>query len=288
MTTPTPQAHDKWQFWIDRGGTFTDVVARRPDGKIKTGKLLSENPERYPDAALQGIRDLLGVPSGEAIPSERIGAVKMGTTVATNALLERKGDRTALVVNTGFCDALRIAYQNRPRLFDRRIVLPELLYERVIETEGRFSAQGEELSPFDAEAARKGLAEAFEAGIRSVAIVFMHGYRYPAHEDACAAIAKDIGFTQISTSHGVAPLMKLVSRGDTTVVDAYLSPILRRYVDRVASELGDARLMFMQSSGGLTDAHMFQGKDAILSGPAGGVVGMVRTSEMAGFDKIIG
>jgi 5-oxoprolinase (ATP-hydrolysing) len=288
VTTPTPQAHDKWQFWIDRGGTFTDVVARRPDGKIKTGKLLSENPERYPDAALQGIRDLLGVPSGEAIPSERIGAVKMGTTVATNALLERKGDRTALVVNTGFCDALRIAYQNRPRLFDRRIVLPELLYERVIETEGRFSAQGEELSPFDAEAARKGLAEAFEAGIRSVAIVFMHGYRYPAHEDACAAIAKDIGFTQISTSHGVAPLMKLVSRGDTTVVDAYLSPILRRYVDRVASELGDARLMFMQSSGGLTDAHMFQGKDAILSGPAGGVVGMVRTSEMAGFDKIIG
>jgi len=289
-----PSAYDsgtnnnKWQFWIDRGGTFTDVVARNPKGEIVTGKLLSENPERYPDAALQGIRDLLGVPTGAPIPSEIIGAVKMGTTVATNALLERKGDRTALVINKGFRDALRIAYQNRPRLFDRRIVLPELLYERVIETGGRFSAQGEEMSAFDAQGAKAGLVEAFAAGIRSVAIVFMHGYRYPAHEQAAADLARTIGFTQVSTSHEVAPLMKLVSRGDTTVVDAYLSPILRRYVDRVAAELGNARLMFMQSSGGLTDAHMFQGKDAILSGPAGGVVGMVRTCEMAGFDKIIG
>ncbi|MBL6947307.1 MAG: hydantoinase B/oxoprolinase family protein [Rhodospirillales bacterium] len=288
MTKSKPEASGKWQFWIDRGGTFTDVVARRPDGDIVSGKLLSENPERYPDAALQGVRDLLGVPGGAPIPTEAIEAVKMGTTVATNALLERKGDRTVLVVNTGFRDALRIAYQNRPRLFDRRIVLPELLYERVIECDGRFTAEGEEMQPFDEGAARTGLQQAFDAGVRSVAIVFMHGYRYPAHEQAVAAIAHDIGFTQISASHKVAPLMKLVSRGDTTVVDAYLSPILRRYVETVASELGDARLMFMQSSGGLTDANLFQGKDAILSGPAGGVVGMVRTSEMAGFDKVIG
>ena len=279
---------NKWQFWIDRGGTFTDVVARNPQGEIVTQKLLSENPERYPDAALQGIRDLLGVPTDAPIPSEIIDSVKMGTTVATNALLERKGERTVLVINKGFKDALRIAYQNRPHLFDRHIILPELLYERVIEAGGRFSAQGEEITPFDAEGTKAQLLEAFAAGIRSVAIVFMHGYRYFAHEQAAAAIAQGIGFTQISTSHETAPLMKLVSRGDTTVVDAYLSPILRRYVDRVASELGDVRLMFMQSGGGLTDAHMFQGKDAILSGPAGGVVGMVRTCEMAGFDKIIG
>ena len=280
--------NNKWQFWIDRGGTFTDVVARNPQGKIVTGKLLSENPERYPDAALQGIRDLLGVASDAPIPSEIISSVKMGTTVATNALLERKGDRTALVINSGFKDALRIAYQNRPHLFDRHIILPELLYEQVIETQGRYNAQGEEIIPFDVDDTKANLLKAFEAGIRSVAIVFMHGYRYPAHEQAAADIAKEIGFTQISTSHEVAPLMKLVSRGDTTVVDAYLSPILRRYVDRVAAELGDVRLMFMQSSGGLTDAHMFQGKDAILSGPAGGVVGMVRTGEMAGFNKLIG
>ena len=288
VSTASENASGKWQFWIDRGGTFTDVVARRPDGAVVTGKLLSENPERYPDAALQGIRDLLGIPTGEAIPAARIDAVKMGTTVATNALLERKGDRTLLLINKGFGDALRIAYQNRPRLFDRNIVLPELLYERVVETAGRFGAHGDEIEPFDADATRDALADAYASGIRSVAIVFMHGYRYPGHEQVAAAIARETGFTQVSTSHEVAPLMKLVSRGDTTVVDAYLSPILRRYVDRVASELGGARLMFMQSSGGLTDAHLFQGKDAILSGPAGGVVGMVRTAEMAGFDRLIG
>ncbi len=288
MTNSYSTTPGKWQFWIDRGGTFTDVVGRRPDGELVTGKLLSENPEHYPDAALQGIRQLLGITTGEPIAEELIESVKMGTTVATNALLERKGDRTVLLINTGFRDALRIAYQNRPRLFDRHIVLPELLYERVIETDGRVTATGEELTPFDAERARAALADAYATGIRSVAIAFIHGYRYPAFEQAAAAIAAEIGFTQISTSHEVAPLMKLVSRGDTTVVDAYLSPILRRYVDRVAAELGGATLMFMQSSGGLTDAHMFQGKDAILSGPAGGVVGMVRTGEMAGFKNIIG
>ncbi|MFQ5439247.1 MAG: hydantoinase/oxoprolinase family protein, partial [Paracoccaceae bacterium] len=281
-------APDKWQFWIDRGGTFTDIVARRPDGDIATAKLLSENPEQYPDAAVQGIRTLMGVARGAPIPTGDIDAVKMGTTVATNALLERKGDRTLLIVNEGFRDALRIAYQHRPRLFDRQIVLPELLYEQVAEVPGRFSAQGEELAAFDGKATRAALRAAFDAGIRSVAIVFMHAYRYPAHEEAAAEIARKIGFTQISTSHGVAPLMKLVSRGDTTVVDAYLSPILRRYVQQVESELSGTRLMFMQSSGGLTDAHKFQGKDAILSGPAGGVVGMVGTGAMAGFGRLIG
>jgi len=278
----------KWQFWIDRGGTFTDIVARTPHGALVTAKLLSENPEQYPDAAVQGIRVLMGVAKGAPIPTGDIDAVKMGTTVATNALLERKGDRTLLIVNEGFSDALRIAYQHRPRLFDREIVLPELLYERVSEVPGRFSATGEELATFDADAARAALQEGFDAGIRSVAIVFMHAYRTPAHEEAAAKIAREIGFTQVSTSYGVAPLMKLVSRGDTTVVDAYLSPILRRYVAQVKSELSGTRLMFMQSSGGLTDAHRFQGKDAILSGPAGGVVGMVGTGAMAGFDRLIG
>jgi len=278
----------RWQFWIDRGGTFTDVVARRPDGRLVTHKLLSENPERYADAALQGIRDLLGVPPGGRIPAERIEAVKMGTTVATNALLERKGERTLLVINEGFRDALRLAYQARPRLFDRNIVLPELLYERVVEVAGRVTAEGEELVGLDAAAARAGLEAAFADGIRACAIVFMHGYRYPAHEAAVAAIAREIGFTQISTSHETSPLIKLIGRGDTTVVDAYLSPILRRYVDRVAGELGGTRLMFMQSNGGLTDARLFQGKDSILSGPAGGIVGAARVAELAGFDRIIG
>ncbi len=278
----------RWQFWIDRGGTFTDVVARRPDGRVITHKLLSENPEHYEDAAIQGIRDLLGLGPGERIPAERIAAIKMGTTVATNALLERKGERTLLVVTEGFRDALRIGYQNRPRLFDRRIVLPELVYERVVEVPERIGARGEVVRPLDIEAARAALESAHADGIRSAAIVFMHGYRFPDHERAVAALAREIGFTQVSTSHGTSPLMKLVSRGDTTVVDAYLSPILRRYVDRVAAEVGDTRLMFMQSNGGLTDARLFQGKDSILSGPAGGVVGAVRTAEMAGFDKIIG
>ena len=279
---------EKWDFWIDRGGTFTDVVARRPEGGYLSHKLLSENPEQYADAALQGIRDLLGVDKAEAIPTERIATVKMGTTVGTNALLERKGDRTLLVTNTGFRDVLRIGYQNRPRLFDLNIKLPEMLYERVCEVAGRYTANGEERTAIDLDGARTGLQAAYDDGIRACAIVFIHGYRYTAHEKAVAGLASDIGFTQISTSHQVSPLMKMVGRGDTTVADAYLSPILRRYVDRVASELGDTRLMFMQSNGGLTDAKLFQGKDCILSGPAGGVVGAVRTTAMAGFGKIIG
>ena len=277
-----------WQFWVDRGGTFTDVVARRPDGALVTHKLLSENPERYRDAALQAIRELLGLVVDAPIAGAAIEAVKMGTTVATNALLERKGERTVLVTTAGFGDALRIGYQNRPKLFDRHIVLPEQLYERVIEVEERVTAQGEVLKPVDLARVRADLDAAFAAGIRSVAVVFLHGYRYIEHERAVAAIAREIGFTQVSVSHQASPLMKLVSRGDTTVVDAYLSPILRRYVDQVAAELGATRLLFMQSNGGLTDANRFQGKDAILSGPAGGIVGAVRTAQMGGFDKIIG
>jgi 5-oxoprolinase (ATP-hydrolysing) len=277
-----------WQFWIDRGGTFTDVVARRPDGSLVTHKLLSDNPERYADAALQGIRELLALQSGDPIPGAAIDAVKMGTTVATNALLERKGERTALVITRGFGDALRIGYQNRPKLFERRIVLPEQLYERVVEAKERVTAEGEVLEPIDLARLRAELDAAFAAGIRSVAIVFLHGYRFPEHERRAVELAREMGFTQVSASHQVSPLMKLVSRGDTTVVDAYLSPILRRYVDRVAAELGGTRLFFMQSNGGLTDARRFQGKDAILSGPAGGIVGAVRTAEMGGFDKIIG
>ena len=278
----------KWQFWIDRGGTFTDVVARRPDGSIATHKLLSENPERYPDAAIAAIRHFLDVKAGEPIPVERIEAVKMGTTVATNALLERKGEPTVLFITRGFRDQLRIAYQNRPRLFDRHIRLPELLYRKVVEVGERMGAHGEVVAPLDEVGAKRDLAAAFAEGFRSIAIVFMHGYRYPAHEARVAALAREAGFTQVSASHAVSPLMKIVSRGDTTVVDAYLSPILRRYVDQVAGELPGARLMFMQSSGGLTDAHRFQGKDSILSGPAGGIVGMVKTAELAGFRKVIG
>ncbi len=280
-----------WQFWIDRGGTFTDIVARRPDGTLVTHKLLSENPERYQDAAVQGIRDLLGLAPGAPIPAELIDAVKMGTTVATNALLERKGERTALVITRGFADALSIGYQNRPKLFVRRIDLPTLLYERVIEADERVGARGDIVLPLDAASAAAGLRAAHADGIRAVAIVLMHGYRYPAHERVLVGLAREIGFTQVSVSHEVSPLMKLVSRGDTTVVDAYLSPILRRYVDQVESALGGGgriRLQFMQSSGGLTDAHLFHGKDAILSGPAGGVVGAVEVSRLAGFGRIIG
>ncbi len=277
-----------WQFWIDRGGTFTDIVASRPDGSLVTHKLLSENPERYRDAALQGIRDLLGLAADEPIPGERIDVVKMGTTVATNALLERKGERTVLLTTAGFRDGLRIGYQNRPDLFARHIVLPELLYERVAEVRERIAANGEVLQALDEDAVRVALESALGDGIRSVAIVFMHGYRYHAHETTAAAIARDVGFSHVSVSHVASPLMKFVSRGDTTVVDAYLTPILRRYVDSIASELNGVRLMFMQSHGGLTQAALFQGKDSILSGPAGGVVGAVRTSEQAGFDRIIG
>ncbi|GFZ91666.1 5-oxoprolinase [Elstera cyanobacteriorum] len=285
---PDGKANGQWQFWIDRGGTFTDVVARRPDGQLLTKKLLSENPERYRDAALQAIREFLGVAPGAPIPADQIAAVKMGTTVATNALLERKGDRTVLLITEGFGDALRIAYQDRPEIFALDIKLPELLYERVIEAKERVRADGTVETPLDLAATKAALAAAYADGIRSCAIVFMHGYRYTAYEKAAAEIARKIGFTQVSVSHEVSPLMKLVGRGDTTVVDAYLSPILRRYVDQVAGELGGTRLLFMQSNGGLTDASLFQGKDSILSGPAGGIVGAVQSTLSAGFEKMIG
>ena len=282
-----------WQFWVDRGGTFTDIVAKSPDGRLVSHKLLSDNPERYKDAAVQGIRDLLGLERGASIPPGAIEHVKMGTTVATNALLERKGERTLYVTTRGFGDALRIGYQNRPRLFDLNIVLPGLLYERVIEVDERVDACGKVLCPLDEDRIRDGLQTAFDTGIRAVAVVFMHGYRYCDHELRVGEICREVGFTRISLSHEVSPLVKLVSRADTTVVDAYLSPILGRYVQQVADELGTEgeggpRLMFMQSNGGLTDARLFQGKDAILSGPAGGVVGMTRTAAMSGFYKLIG
>ena len=286
MTSDTNAA--RWQFWIDRGGTFTDIVARRPDGTLATHKLLSDDPERYPDAALAGIRQFLRLAPGQRIPPDAVEVVKMGTTVATNALLERKGERTVLCITRGFRDALRIAYQNRPKLFSRHIVLPEQVYSKVIEVDERIGAHGEILVPLDVERTRGELQSAFDEGYRCAAIVFMHGYRYTEHERTAAGMARAMGFTQVSVSHEVSPLMKLVSRGDTTVVDAYLSPILRRYVDRVAAELPDVRLMFMQSSGGLTDARRFRGKDSILSGPAGGIVGAVRTSLAAGIDRIIG
>ena len=278
----------RWQFWIDRGGTFTDIVARRPDGVVVTHKLLSENPEQYPDAAVAGIRHLLGLEHGEPITPELVECVKMGTTVATNALLERKGEPTLLVTTRGFRDGLRIAYQNRPRLFDRHIVLPELLYSAVVEAQERVDAHGDVVQPLDESLLKEELLAQYQKGLRSVAIVFMHGYRYSDHERAAARIAREVGFTQISTSHETSPMMKFVSRGDTTVIDAYLSPILRRYVEQVAAEMPGVKLFFMQSSGGLTDAMAFQGKDAILSGPAGGIVGMARTAEIAGQPKVIG
>jgi 5-oxoprolinase (ATP-hydrolysing) len=325
-------AQAQWDFWIDRGGTFTDVVGRRPDGALTAHKLLSENPEAYRDAAVQGIRDLLGLKKGEAIPAGRVGAVKMGTTVATNALLERKGDRTLLVTTKGFRDALRVGYQNRPKIFAKHIIKPEMLFERVAEVDERVRADGTVEKAPDLGAVRSDLEEALEDGIKAVAIVFMHAYRYTDHEKAVAALAREMGFAQVSVSHEVSPLIKLVGRGDTTVVDAYLSPILRRYVATVADEMSapslprrgrvdasdsertggavyDAgphpagfaghpppagegsekiRLMFMMSSGGLTAAELFQGKDAILSGPAGGVVGMAETGREAGFSRLIG
>ncbi|ALV28081.1 hydantoinase B/oxoprolinase family protein [Pannonibacter phragmitetus] len=279
----------QWDFWIDRGGTFTDIVGRTPDGTIRAHKVLSENPEAYRDAAVQGIRELMGLAAGDPIPSGAIATVKMGTTVATNALLERKGERTALITTKGFRDALAIGYQARPDIFAKEIIKPELLYESVHEVSERLRADGTLETPLDEAEARAALEAAWNAGIRSVAIVFMHAYAYPDHEKRVAAIAREVGFPQISVSHEVSPLMKLVGRGDTTVVDAYLSPILRRYVQQVQEELGEGpRLMFMQSSGGLTAADLFQGKDAILSGPAGGVVGAVETSRLAGFEKVIG
>ena len=278
----------RWQFWVDRGGTFTDIVAKQPDGSLLTHKLLSENPEQYRDAAVAGIRHLLALPKDARIPVEQIEAVKMGTTVATNALLERKGEPTVLFITKGFRDQLRIGYQNRPRIFDRHIKLPELLYSEVVEVEERIGAHGEIVIPLNDSETKNRLQAAWNKGFRAIAIVFMHGYRYHDHETRTAEIARAIGFTQVSVSHEASPLMKIVSRGDTTVVDAYLSPILRRYVDQVAGELPGCKVMFMQSNGGLTDATKFQGKDSILSGPAGGIIGMVRTAAVAGFDKIIG
>ncbi|MCW8086954.1 hydantoinase B/oxoprolinase family protein [Sabulicella glaciei] len=278
-----------WQFWVDRGGTFTDIVARAPDGTLSTAKLLSENPGRYRDAAVAGIRQVLGLEPGAALPPGLVEAVKMGTTVATNALLERKGERVLLLVNRGFADLARIGNQARPRLFDLDVRLPELLHERVAEIGGRVAVDGTELEPLDEAAARAALRDAFTAGIRAVAVVLMHAWKHPAHEARVGAIAREEGFTQVSLSHEASPLPRIVPRGDTAVVDAYLSPILRRYVAQVASELGEGtRLYFMQSSGGLAEASRFGGKDAILSGPAGGIVGAARTAAMAGFDRIIG
>jgi 5-oxoprolinase (ATP-hydrolysing) len=282
------QAQERWQFWIDRGGTFTDVIAYKPDGSMVTHKLLSEHPERYKDAALQGIRDLLGLRSHDPIPAERLEAVKMGTTVATNALLERKGEDTVLVITKGFADALRIGYQTRPDILALHIHLPEQLYRHVVKVDERVAADGTVLQPPDDTQVRSGLQRALDDGCRACAIVLMHGYRASGHEQRVAALAWEVGFTQVSVSHEVSPLMKLVGRGDTTVVDAYLSPILRRYAEQVAAELGDTRLLFMKSDGGLTDARWFEGKDAILSGPAGGIVGCASTARMAGFEQVIG
>ncbi|MEU6048564.1 hydantoinase B/oxoprolinase family protein [Streptomyces griseus] len=278
----------RWEFWIDRGGTFTDVVGRRPDGRLITRKLLSHDPDRYDDAAVAGIRLLLGLDPGEPVPADRVAAVRMGTTVATNALLERRGEPTVLLITEGFRDALRIAYQNRPRLFDRHIVLPESVHERVIEVPERVDAHGRTVRPLELDPVREQLRAAHADGLRSAAVVLMHGYRHPAHERAVAEAAREAGFTQVSSSHEVSPLIRLVPRGDTTVVDAYLSPVLRRYVDEVAARLDGIRLMFLQSNGGLREAARFRGKDAVLSGPAGGVVGMVRTSQRAGYDRVIG
>ncbi|MBH0246443.1 5-oxoprolinase, partial [Streptomyces cavourensis] len=277
----------RWEFWIDRGGTFTDVVGRRPDGRLVTRKLLSHDPGRYDDAAVAGIRLLLGLRDGEPVPADRVAAVRMGTTVATNALLERRGEPTVLLITEGFRDALRIAYQNRPRLFDRHIVLPEPVHERVIEVPERIDAEGRTVRPLELDAVREQLRAAHADGLRSAAVVLLHGYRHPAHERAVAEAAREAGFTQVSTSHEVSPLIRLVPRGDTTVVDAYLSPVLRRYVDEVAARLEGIRLLFMQSNGGLREAAAFRGKDAVLSGRRG-VVGMVRTSQQAGHDRVIG
>ncbi len=281
-----------WEFWIDRGGTFTDVIGRRPDGALVTHKLLSENPEAYRDAAVHGIRHLLGLRPGAPIPSDRIGAVKMGTTVATNALLERKGERTLLLITKGFRDALRIGYQARPKIFAKHIIKPDMLYERVVEVDERVRADGAVEREVDLAAVRVELERAKADGIRAVAVVLMHAYRYSDHENRVVALARELGFPQISASNEVSPLIKLVGRGDTTVVDSYLSPILRNYVAQVAGDLDSKgaaiRLMFMMSSGGLTAAELFRGKDAILSGPAAGVVGMAETGRSAGFSRLIG
>ncbi|MFZ1920928.1 MAG: hydantoinase/oxoprolinase family protein, partial [Xanthobacteraceae bacterium] len=287
-----------WEFWIDRGGTFTDVIGKRPDGSLVTRKLLSENPEAYRDAAVAGIRQLLGLAADAPIPEGRIAAVKMGTTVATNALLERNGERTLLLITKGFRDALRIGYQARPKIFAKHIIKPDMLYERVVEVDERVRADGTVERPLDLTAVRAELERARADGIGAVAVVLMHAYRYSDHEKQVVALAREFGFPQVSASHEVSPLIKLVGRGDTTVVDSYLSPILQRYVNQVAADLHGnnlsphvgrgTKLMFMMSSGGLTAAELFRGKDAILSGPAGGVVGMAETGRSAGFKELIG
>ncbi len=292
MSTPTnpteARGEAKWAFWIDRGGTFTDVVARAPDGRLHAAKLLSENPEQYEDAAIEGIRRVLELAPDEAIPDDRIEHVRMGTTVATNALLERKGERTALITTRGFGDALRIGHQSRPDIFALDIRRPEQLGDAVVEIDERIDASGNTLIRLDEDRVRGQLSQLREKGIRALAVILVHGYRYPDHEYRIGEIADELGFEQVSLSHRVSPLIRFIGRGDTTVVDAYLSPVLRRYAERVAAELGDVRLQFMKSDGGLTDAARFAGKDAILSGPAGGIVGCVRTAALAGLEQVIG
>jgi 5-oxoprolinase (ATP-hydrolysing) len=283
-----PKDLNRWQFWIDRGGTFTDIVGRSPDGRIFSSKLLSDNPEHYQDATVEGIRRMLDLKPYDPIPAENVASVKLGTTIATNALLERKGERTVLVITRGLADVLKIGTQQRPRLFDLKIVLPEPLYERVVEVEGRFSAEGEEIEPLDLIAVRDALKQVRAEGIRAAAIVCLHGYRYPQHEQAIAELARELGFSQVSTSHETSQLINVVNRGDTTVVDAYLSPVLRRYVDGLREALPGIPLFFMQSNGGLVDAARFQGKNAILSGPAGGIVGAAKVADRAGINRVIG
>ncbi|MDI9336500.1 MAG: hydantoinase/oxoprolinase N-terminal domain-containing protein, partial [Gammaproteobacteria bacterium] len=278
----------KWHFWIDRGGTFTDIIGKTPEGKLLTLKLLSDNAEQYPDAAVEGIRRLLKLNREDPIPAHAIACVKMGTTVATNALLERKGEPTVLVITQGFADALRIGYQNRPKIFALHIELPSVLYSSVIEAKERMSAQGEVVMELDASDLKHQLKLAYSQGLRSVAITFLHSYRYPQHEMMARDIARELGFWQISVSHECSPLMKMISRGDTTVADAYLSPVLHQYTAQVAQALPGVEVYFMQSSGGLAKPRAFHGKDAILSGPAGGIVGMARTAVGAGYSKVIG
>jgi 5-oxoprolinase (ATP-hydrolysing) len=288
FTPQMPHSLGRWQFWIDRGGTFTDIVGCAPDDRILSAKLLSDNPEHYSDAAVEGIRQMLDLKPGEPIPADRIASIKMGTTAATNALLERKGEPTVLVITRGLADVLRIGTQQRPKLFDLRIVLPEPLYESVVEVGGRFSAEGEELEPLDLIAVRDSLKQVRARGVRAAAVVCLHGYRYPQHENAIAEVATQLGFSQVSTSHETSHLINLVNRGDTTVVDAYLSPVLRRYVDSLRQALPGIPLFFMQSNGGLVDAARFQGKNSILSGPAGGIVGAAKAATRAGTNRIIG
>ncbi|MEE4638778.1 MAG: hydantoinase B/oxoprolinase family protein [Wenzhouxiangella sp.] len=287
-TDPSDRSLKRWRFWIDRGGTFTDVVARRPDGELRTAKLLSDNPEHYADAAIEGIRRLLALGPDQAIPGQAIDHVRMGTTVATNALLERRGAPSALLITRGFADALRIGHQTRPDIFALDIRRTEALYEQVVEIDERIRADGRLLRKLDEADALEQLRSLKDQGIRALAVVLVHGYRYPKHERHLARLARQVGFEQISLSHQVSPLIRLIGRGDTTVVDAYLSPVLRRYADQVAGQLGEVTLQFMKSDGGLTDEAHFAGKDAILSGPAGGIIGCVRTAELAGFDRVIG